>query len=125
MELSRQIRRMRQPLEEGTCHLRSSSLLSGMRLNSLRTKESNSSKSASCRIGSTRNKKIYAYFNKPLSMSTRLAHTAEELERELATLIIASSRIGQSSPRFSIEPARTWSQPPFRNMPEPSNPEAR
>jgi hypothetical protein len=39
MELSRRIRRMSQPLGEGTRHLRSSSLLSGMRLNSLRIKE--------------------------------------------------------------------------------------
>jgi hypothetical protein len=80
-----------------------------MRLNSLRIKECNSSKSTSCRIGSTRNEKIYTYFNKPLSMSTRPTHMAEELERELATSIIASLRIGQSSPQFSVEPARTWS----------------
>jgi hypothetical protein len=111
LELSRRIHRMRQPLEEGTRYLRSSSLLHGMRLNSLRTKECNSSKSANCRIGSTRNEKIYAYFNKPSSMSTRHMHTVEELERELMTSIIASSRIRQSSPRFLVEPARTLSQP--------------
>jgi hypothetical protein len=46
---------MRHPLKEGTRHLRSSSLPSGMRLNSLRIKECSSSKSASYRIGSTRN----------------------------------------------------------------------
>jgi hypothetical protein len=56
-----------------------------------------------------RNEKIYAYFNKPSSMSVRPVRTAEELERELATSIIASSRIGQSSPWFSVELARTWS----------------
>jgi hypothetical protein len=78
-----------------------------MRLNSLRAKECTSSKSASCRIGSTRNKKICAYFNKPLSMSVRPMHMAEELERELVMSIVASSRIGQSSPWFSVELART------------------
>jgi hypothetical protein len=84
---------MRQPLEEGTHHLRSSSLLHEMKLNSLQTKECNSSKSVNCRTGSTRNEKIYTYFNKPSSMSTRHAHTAKELERELVTSIVASSRI--------------------------------
>jgi hypothetical protein len=64
-----------------------------MRFNSLRTEECNSSKSTNCRTGSTRNEKIYAYFNKPSSMSAWHAHTVEELERELAASIIASSRI--------------------------------
>jgi hypothetical protein len=41
-----------------------------------------------------RNEKICAYFNKPLSTSARRTHTAEELERELTTSIVASSRIG-------------------------------
>jgi hypothetical protein len=68
-------------------------LLHGMRLNSLWTKECNSSKSVNYRIGSTRNEKIYAYFNKPSSTSVRHAHMVEELERELAMSIIASSRI--------------------------------
>jgi hypothetical protein len=45
-----------------------------------------------------RNERIYTYFNKPLSMSTWHAHTVEELERELATSIVTSSRIGQVSP---------------------------
>jgi hypothetical protein len=106
MELTRQILRMRQPLKEGTRHPRLSSLPSEMRLNSLRIKECSSSKSASCRIGSTRNGKTYVYFSEPLSKSARRAHMAEELERELTTLIIASSRIGWSSPWFSVEPAR-------------------
>jgi hypothetical protein len=65
-----------------------------MRLNSLQIKECSSSKSVSCRIGSTRNEKTYAYFSKPSSKSARHAHTAEELKRELATLTVASSRIG-------------------------------
>jgi hypothetical protein len=98
---------MRQPLKEGTRRLRSSSLLHGIRLNSLWTKEYNSSKSMNCRTGSTRNKKIYAYFNKPSSMSARHAHMAEELERELMTSIIASSRIGSRAPGF-------WSSQPER-----------
>jgi hypothetical protein len=37
---------------------------------------------------------------------------AEELEKELATSIIASSRIERLTPRFSVELARTWSPPP-------------
>jgi hypothetical protein len=62
----------------------------------------------SCRIGSTRNGKTYVYFSEPSSKSARRAHMAEELERELATLIIASSRIERSSPQFLVEPAKTW-----------------
>jgi hypothetical protein len=85
MELARRIRRIRHPLKEGTCHLRSSSLPSGMRLNSLRIKGCSSSKSASCRIGSTRNEKTYVYYNEPSSKSTWHAHMAEELKRELMT----------------------------------------
>jgi hypothetical protein len=50
------------------------------------------------RTGSTRNEKIYTYFNKPSSTSAWHAHMAEELKRELATSIIASSRIGQANP---------------------------
>jgi hypothetical protein len=69
----------------------------------------------------TRNEKIYAYFNKLSSISAWHAHTVEELERELATSIIASSRIGQSSPRFLIEPARMWSQPPCSFVTCPSH----
>jgi hypothetical protein len=59
-----------------------------------------------------RNTKIYTYFNKPSSTSVRHVHMAEELERELTTSIVASSRIGQASPRSSAEPARMLSQPP-------------
>jgi hypothetical protein len=65
-----------------------------MRLNSLQTKECNLRKSVNCRIGSTKNEKIYAYFNKPSSTSAWHVHTAEEQERELVTSIVASSRIG-------------------------------
>jgi hypothetical protein len=63
----------------------------------------------SYRIGLMRNEKTYAYFSKPSSKSARRTHTVEELERELTTLTVASSRIGQSSPQFLVEPARTWS----------------
>jgi hypothetical protein len=86
---------MRHLLKEGTRHLRSSSLPSGMRLNSLRIKQCSSSKSASCRIGSTRNKKTYIYYSEPLSKSAWHVHMAEELEKELSTSIVASSRIGR------------------------------
>jgi hypothetical protein len=81
--------------------------MSGTRLNSLRIKECSSSKSASCRTGSTRNEKTYPYFNKPSSMNVRHTHMAVELEKELMMSIIASPRIGQSTPRFSVEPAKT------------------
>jgi hypothetical protein len=84
---------MRQPWEEGTHHLRSSSLLNEMRLNSLPIKECSLSKSMSCRIGLTRNEKIYAYFSKSSSKSVWFAHMAEELERDLVMLTVASSRI--------------------------------
>jgi hypothetical protein len=112
---------MRQPLKEGTRHLRLSSLLSGMRLDSLWIKECSSSKSASCRIGSMRNEKTYSYFSKTLSKSARHAHMAEELKRELVMSIVASSRIERSSPQFSIEPARTWLQPPCSFVTCPSH----
>jgi hypothetical protein len=36
-----------------------------------------------------RNEKTYVYFSEPSSKSARHAHMAGELERELATLIIA------------------------------------
>jgi hypothetical protein len=76
----------------------SSFLPSGMRLNSLRIKECSSSKSTSCRTGSTRNEKTYAYSNKPSSMNVRHTDMAGELERELTTSIVASLRIGRSTP---------------------------
>jgi hypothetical protein len=53
-----------------------------------------------CRTGSTRNEKICAYFSKPSSKSVRHVHTAEELEKELATSIVASSRIERANPRL-------------------------
>jgi hypothetical protein len=98
MDLARWIRRMRHLLKEGTRHLKSSSLPSRMRLNSLRIKECSSSKSASCRIGSTRNEKTCVYYIEPSSKSARHAHMVEELE----TSIVASSRIGRSTPGFRL-----------------------
>jgi hypothetical protein len=92
-----------------------------MRLNSLWTKECNSSKSMNCRTGSMRNERICAYFNKPSSMSVRHAHTVEELEEELVTSIVASSRIGQASPQFLAELARMLSQPPCSFITCPSH----
>jgi hypothetical protein len=76
----------------------SSYLTSRTRLNSLRIKECSSSKSASCRTGSTRNEKTYAYSNKPSSMNIRLTHKAVELKKELVTSIVASPRIGRLTP---------------------------
>jgi hypothetical protein len=58
---------------------------------------------------STRNEKTCAYFSKPSSRSTRHTYVAEVLKRELATSIIASSRIGWANPQSSTEPARTSS----------------
>jgi hypothetical protein len=97
-----------------------------MRLNSLRIKECNSSKSMSCRIGSMRNEKIYAYFNKPSSMSARPAHTGRS-ERERAHDVnhrivedqtVEPSVFGRASQNV-VAAAML-----LRNMPEPSNPEA-
>jgi hypothetical protein len=62
--------------------------------------------------GSTRNEKICTYISKPSSKSVRHAHTTEELEKELATSIVASSRIGRANPRSTAKPARMLSQPP-------------
>jgi hypothetical protein len=44
-----------------------------------------------------RNEKICAYFSKPSSGSTWRTHVADELERELATSVVASSRIGRAN----------------------------
>jgi hypothetical protein len=126
MELLRQIQRMRQPLEEGTRRLRSSFLLHGMRLNSLWTRECNSSKSANCRTGSTRNEKICAYFNKPSSMSARHAHMAEELERarDVNRRIVEDRAV--EPPVFGRASQNVVAAAMLlRNMSEPSNPEAR
>jgi hypothetical protein len=67
-----------------------SPLVHEMKLNSLRTKECNSSKSTNCKTGSTRNEKIYAYFSKPSSKSAWHTHMAVELVKELTTSIITS-----------------------------------
>jgi hypothetical protein len=113
---------MRQPLEEGTHHLRSSSLLSRMRLNSLRIKECNSRKSASCRIGSTRNEKIYAYFSKPSSKSVqeraqeRACNVNHHIVEDQAVKPAVFGRASQNMVTAAML---------LHNMPEPSNPEAR
>jgi hypothetical protein len=75
-------------------------LLHKMNLNSLRTKECNLSKSMNCKTGLMRNEKICSYFSKPSSKSTRHAHTAEELEKELVMSIVASSRISGRTPNL-------------------------
>jgi hypothetical protein len=102
-------------------------LTSRTRLNSLLIKECSSSKFTSCRTGSTRKEKICAYSNKPSSMSVRHTHMAGDLERELAMSIVASTRIGRLTPlvfgRASQNIVTTAML--LRNMPEPSNPDAR
>jgi hypothetical protein len=97
-----------------------------MRLNSLQTKECSSSKSVSCRIGSTRNEKTYVYFSEPLSKSARHTHMAEELQRELTTSIVASSRIRRSTPPVFGRASQNVVAATMllHNMPKPSNPEA-
>jgi hypothetical protein len=119
---------MRQPLKEGTRHLRLSSLLSGMRLNSLRIKECSSSKSASFRIGSTRNEKTYVYFSKPSSKSAWHMHMAEELKRERARDVnrrIVEDRAVEPSIFGRASQNVVAAAMLLRNMPEPSNPKAR
>jgi hypothetical protein len=113
-------------LEEGTRRLRSSSLLHGMRLNSLWTKECNLSKSTNCRTGSTRNKKICAYFNKPSSMSAAHAHGggARERARDVNHRIVEDRAgeppiFGRASQNVVVVAIL------LRNMPKPSNPEVR
>jgi hypothetical protein len=83
MGLSRRIRRMRQPLEEETPHhLRLSPLLNEMKLNSLRTKECNSSKSMNCRTGSTRNEKNLRLLQQTLEQERAArAHSGGARER--------------------------------------------
>jgi hypothetical protein len=93
---------MRHPLKEGTLHLKLSSLPSGMTLNSLWIKECSSSKFVSCRIGSMRNEKTCVYYSEPSSKREWHAHMAEELEKELMTSIVTSSRIGRSTPGFRL-----------------------
>jgi hypothetical protein len=78
----------------------------------VQTKEHNLSRSKNYKPCSKKNEKAYAYFSKPLSGSTRRMHVAEELERELATLIVASSRIGRANPQSSTGPARMSLPPP-------------
>jgi hypothetical protein len=49
-----------------------------------------------------RNEKTCIYYSEPSSKSTWHAHMAEELEKELMTSIVASSRIGRSTPGFRL-----------------------
>jgi hypothetical protein len=53
--------------------------------------EYNLSRFKNCKLSSMRNERTCAYFSKPSSRSVRRAHVAEELEREPAMSIIASS----------------------------------
>jgi hypothetical protein len=57
-------------------------------------KERNLSRFKNYRPSSMRNEKTCAYFSRPSSGSARHAYVVEELERELTTSIIASSRTG-------------------------------
>jgi hypothetical protein len=61
-------------------------------------KEHNLSRFKNCKPSSTRNERTCAYFSRPSSGSARRTHVMEELERELATLIIALLRIGRANP---------------------------
>jgi hypothetical protein len=118
---ARRNRRMKIRSKEGTRHLMSSSLLSKMRLSSLRIKGCSSSKFASYRTGSTRSGKTCTYSNKPSSVSARNAHLAEELARGLATSTVASTRTGWLTLWSSLEPARTSSPPPCSSATCPSH----
>jgi hypothetical protein len=93
MGLSRQIWKPRRLLEGGTSrHLTLSSLAHGTKPNSsVQPKEHNLSRFKNCKLSSMRNERTCAYFSKPSSRSVRRAHVAEELEREPAMSIIASS----------------------------------
>jgi hypothetical protein len=72
----------------------------------------NSCRFENCRPSSTRNESACAYFSRPSNRSTWRMHVAEELERELAMSIVASSRTERVNPQSSTEPARTSSPPP-------------
>jgi hypothetical protein len=87
----------------------------------LRIKGYSSSKFMSCRIGSTRNEKTCTYSNKPSSVSARNAHLAEGPARGPATSTVASMRTGWSTPRSSLEPAKTSSPPPCSSATCPSH----
>jgi hypothetical protein len=79
---------------------------------SKQTREHNSFRFKNYRPSSTRSKNTCAYFSKPSSGSMQRVYMAEELKRELTTLIVASLRIGWANPRSSTKPARTSSPPP-------------
>jgi hypothetical protein len=121
-----QNQRMKSQSKEGTRHLMSSFLLSEMTLSSLRIKERSSSRFVSCRTGLTRNRKTWIYSNKPSRASVRSAHLAGELARELATSTVASTMTGWSTPVFARASQNiVVAAMLLRNMPEPSNPNAR
>jgi hypothetical protein len=62
-------------------------------------RERNSSRSKNCRLSSTKSRSACAYFSTPSSRSVRRTLMAGELEKELAMLIIASSRTGWANPQ--------------------------
>jgi hypothetical protein len=97
---SHQIQKQRQLLERGTPHhLTPHIIVRGIEPNFLKqTKGHNSCWFENYRPSSTRNKSVCAYFSRPSSGSVRRVHVAEELKRELMTLIVASSRMGQANP---------------------------
>jgi ABC-type uncharacterized transport system ATPase subunit len=51
-----------------------------------------------CRPNSTKSENASTYFSRPSSGSMQRAYVAEELERELSMLIVASSRSGWANP---------------------------
>jgi hypothetical protein len=62
------------------------------------TRERNLCRFKNCRPSSTRSESACAYFSRPLSGSARRVHVAEELEKELAMSIVASSRTEWANP---------------------------
>jgi hypothetical protein len=73
-----------------------------------------------------RNEKTYVYYSESSSKSAQHAHMAEELEKELATSIVVSSRIGRSPPVFGRANQNVVTAAMLlRNMPEPLNLNAR
>jgi hypothetical protein len=80
-------------------HLELCSLAYGTEPHSLKQiRKHNSSRFKNYRLSSTKSKSAYAYFSKPSSRSVQRAHTAEELEREPVTSIVASLRTGRANP---------------------------
>jgi hypothetical protein len=65
---------------------------------SKQTRERNSFRFKNYRPSSTRSENTCAYFSRPSSGSMQRVYMAEELERELATSIIASLGTGWANP---------------------------